>query len=133
MRSLRGPGCRRDSTADLYHQRLDSADHRPGTEPRGDGLRRKIAMRQARKEARRVVRKEPGDGLAHHSREVVRLDPVPHVEQQRAAGAKHPTCLREHACKHRVVAIEAVAHKLARACCHMLHEGTPFAPARTFG
>ncbi|WP_017461349.1 IS110 family transposase [Dyella ginsengisoli] len=40
---------------------------------------------------------------------------------------------RKRARKHRVVAIKAVAHKLARACYHMLHEGTPFDPARAFG
>jgi transposase len=40
---------------------------------------------------------------------------------------------RKRARKHRVVAIKAVAHKLARACYHMLHEGTSFDPARAFG
>lgn len=40
---------------------------------------------------------------------------------------------RKRAKKHRVVAIKAVAHKLARACYHMLHEGTAFDPARAFG
>lgn len=40
---------------------------------------------------------------------------------------------RKRARKHRVVAIKAVAHKLARACYHMLHEGTPFDPTRAFG
>ena len=39
---------------------------------------------------------------------------------------------RKRARKHRVVAIKAVAHKLARACYHMLHEGTPFDPTRAF-
>lgn len=29
--------------------------------------------------------------------------------------------------------IKAVAHKLARACYHLLREGTPFDPARAFG
>lgn len=33
---------------------------------------------------------------------------------------------RERARKHGVVAIKAAAHKLARACHHMLHEGTTF-------
>jgi transposase len=33
---------------------------------------------------------------------------------------------RKRARKHRVVVIKAVAHKLARACYHMLHEGTTF-------
>ena len=40
---------------------------------------------------------------------------------------------RKRARKHRVVAIKAVAHKLARACYHMLHEGTAFDPTRAFG
>lgn len=40
---------------------------------------------------------------------------------------------RKRARKHRVVAIKAVAHKLARACYHMLHEGTTFNLARAFG
>ncbi|HET6431254.1 IS110 family transposase [Dyella sp.] len=40
---------------------------------------------------------------------------------------------RKRARKHRVVAIKAVAHKLARACYHMLREGTPFDPTRAFG
>ncbi len=40
---------------------------------------------------------------------------------------------RKHARKHGVVAIKAVAHKLARACYHMLHEGTTFNPTRAFG
>jgi transposase len=40
---------------------------------------------------------------------------------------------RKQARKHRVVAIKAVAHKLARACYHMLHEGTSFDPTRAFG
>ena len=40
---------------------------------------------------------------------------------------------RKRTRKHRVVAIKAVAHKLARACYHMLHEGTSFDPARAFG
>ena len=40
---------------------------------------------------------------------------------------------RKRARKHRVVAIKAVAHKLARACFHMLREGSPFDPARAFG
>lgn len=39
---------------------------------------------------------------------------------------------RKRACKHRVVAIKAVAHKLARASYHMLHEGTTFDLARAF-
>jgi len=34
--------------------------------------------------------------------------------------------------KHRGVAIKAVAHKLARLCYHMLHEGTPFDLTRAF-
>ncbi len=37
---------------------------------------------------------------------------------------------RKRARKHRVVAIKAVAHKLARACYHMLHECTTFDIAR---
>ncbi|MFC5441686.1 IS110 family transposase [Rhodanobacter ginsenosidimutans] len=40
---------------------------------------------------------------------------------------------RKRARKHRVVAIKAVAHKLARACYHMLHEGTTFDLTRAFG
>lgn len=40
---------------------------------------------------------------------------------------------RKRARKHRVVAIKAVAHKLARACYHMLHEGTTFDLSRAFG
>lgn len=40
---------------------------------------------------------------------------------------------RKRAKKHRVVALKAVAHKLARACYHMLHEGTSFDPGRAFG
>lgn len=40
---------------------------------------------------------------------------------------------RKRARKHRVVAIKAVAHKLARACYHLLHEGTTFDPTRAFG
>jgi len=40
---------------------------------------------------------------------------------------------RKRAKKHRVVALKAVAHKLARACYHMLHEGTSFDPLRAFG
>lgn len=39
---------------------------------------------------------------------------------------------RKRARKHRVVAIKAVAHKLARACYHMLHEATPFNVKRAF-
>ncbi len=35
--------------------------------------------------------------------------------------------------KHRVVAIKAVAHKLARACYHLLRDGTEFDPKRAFG
>jgi transposase len=40
---------------------------------------------------------------------------------------------RKRARKHRVVAVKAVAHKLARACYHMLHEGTTFDLTRAFG
>ncbi|UGB37692.1 IS110 family transposase [Frateuria soli] len=40
---------------------------------------------------------------------------------------------RKRAKKHRVVALKAVAHKLARACFHMLHEGTAFDVRRAFG
>lgn len=40
---------------------------------------------------------------------------------------------RKRARKHRVVAIKAVAHKLARASYYMLREGTPFDPKRAFG
>jgi transposase len=40
---------------------------------------------------------------------------------------------RKRARKHRVAAINAVAHKLARACYHMLHEGTTFDPTCAFG
>ncbi len=40
---------------------------------------------------------------------------------------------RKRARKHRVVAIKAVAHKLARACYHMLYEGTTFDLGRAFG
>jgi len=35
--------------------------------------------------------------------------------------------------KHRVVAIKAVAHKLARACYHLLRDSTEFDPKRAFG
>jgi transposase len=40
---------------------------------------------------------------------------------------------RKRARKHRIVALKAVAHKLARACYYMLREGTAFDPARAFG
>jgi transposase len=40
---------------------------------------------------------------------------------------------RKRARKHRVVAIKAVGHKLARACYHMLHDATPFDVKRAFG
>lgn len=40
---------------------------------------------------------------------------------------------RKRARKHRVVAIRAVAHKRARACQHMLHEGTRFDLKRASG
>jgi len=40
---------------------------------------------------------------------------------------------RKKANKHRVVAIKAVAHKLARACYHLLKDGTEFDPKRAFG
>ena len=40
---------------------------------------------------------------------------------------------RKRVRKHRVAAIKAVAHKLARACYHMLHEGTTFDLMRAFG
>lgn len=40
---------------------------------------------------------------------------------------------RKRARKHRVVAINAVAHKLARACYHKLHEGRTFDLTRAFG
>lgn len=40
---------------------------------------------------------------------------------------------RKRARKHRVVAIKAVAHKLARACYYMLHDATPFDVKRAFG
>lgn len=40
---------------------------------------------------------------------------------------------RKRARKHRVVALKAVAHKLARACYHMLHEDTAFDVKRAFG
>ncbi|WP_233511150.1 transposase [Dyella psychrodurans] len=39
---------------------------------------------------------------------------------------------RKRARKHRVVAIKAVGHKLARACYYMLREGTTFDPGRAF-
>lgn len=40
---------------------------------------------------------------------------------------------RKRAKKHRVVALKAVAHKLARACYHMLHEDAAFDVRRAFG
>ncbi|MBB6183585.1 IS110 family transposase [Oleiagrimonas soli] len=40
---------------------------------------------------------------------------------------------RKKATKHRVVAIKAVAHKLARACYHVLRDSTEFDPKRAFG
>ena len=40
---------------------------------------------------------------------------------------------RKQGKKHRVVAIKAVAHKLARACYHMLKDGSEFDPKRAFG
>jgi transposase len=40
---------------------------------------------------------------------------------------------RKRARKHRGVATKAVAHKLGRACYHMLHEGTTFDFTRAFG
>ncbi len=42
----------------------------------------------------------------------------------------HTSCDEQ---QHRVVAIKAVAHKLARACYHVLHEGTTFDLTRAFG
>jgi hypothetical protein len=52
--------------------------------------------------------------------------------------ARHNTAIRrwyerKRTKKHRVVAIKTVAHKLARACYHMLREGSAFQPARAFG
>lgn len=40
---------------------------------------------------------------------------------------------RKRAKKHRVVALKAVAHKLARACYYMLHEDAAFDVRRAFG
>ena len=40
---------------------------------------------------------------------------------------------RKRSSKHRVVAIKAVAHKLARACYHLLKDGTEFDPKRALG
>jgi transposase len=40
---------------------------------------------------------------------------------------------RKRARRHRVVAIKAVAHKLARACYYLLREGTEFESKRAFG
>lgn len=40
---------------------------------------------------------------------------------------------RKIARKSKVVAIKAVAHKLSRACYHMMHEGTDFDVTRAFG
>lgn len=40
---------------------------------------------------------------------------------------------RKQARKHKIVAIKAVAHKLARACYYMLREGTDFDVTRAFG
>ena len=39
---------------------------------------------------------------------------------------------RKHARKHPVVAIKAVAHKLSRACYHIMQEGTTFDVTRAF-
>jgi len=40
---------------------------------------------------------------------------------------------RKKARTHRVVALKAVAHKLARACFHVMRDGVPFEPTRCFG
>lgn len=40
---------------------------------------------------------------------------------------------RKRARKHRIVAVKAVAHKLARAAYHVMHDHTPFDARRAFG
>ena len=40
---------------------------------------------------------------------------------------------RKKAKRNGVVAVKAVAHKLARACYHIMRDGTAFDPARCFG
>jgi len=40
---------------------------------------------------------------------------------------------RKTAKTNRIVAIKAVAHKLARACYYVMRDGTPFEPKRCFG
>jgi transposase len=40
---------------------------------------------------------------------------------------------RKRARKHRIVAVKAVAHKLARAAYHVMHDRTPFDAERAFG
>lgn len=58
------------------------------------------------------------------------------VEAANYATRYHPAIRRwyerKRARKHRVVAIKAVGHKLARACYYMLREGTTFDPGRAF-
>ena len=40
---------------------------------------------------------------------------------------------RKRSKRHRMIAIKAVAHKIARACYHLLHDGTRFEVQRAFG
>lgn len=40
---------------------------------------------------------------------------------------------RKRSKRHRMIAIKAVAHKIARACYHLLHDGTHFDVKRAFG
>lgn len=40
---------------------------------------------------------------------------------------------RKRSKRHRMIAIKAVAHKIARACYHLLHDGTRFEVKRAFG
>ena len=40
---------------------------------------------------------------------------------------------RKRARAHRVVALKAVAHKLARACFYVMRDRVPFEPTRCFG
>src|SRR2546430_15537912 len=54
-----------------------------------------VAVRRAGQEERRVVDEHPTDRRCDHRSELIVLDRVPHVEQEHATGAQHPSHLSE--------------------------------------
>lgn len=79
------------------------------------------------------IRRILGMTIMYEAGEMSRFKKVGHFSSYaRCVGSSRWSNGKKKAKTNRIVAAKAVAHKLARACCHVLKDGTSFDEARAF-